>query len=156
MRRAWLVPAAAEHVAPIAAHARQADIDELWAQAHATPAECMTHGIEASVRAYTAMLDDVPVCMFGVVAAEAMGEGAPWMVGTTALDSLRAQKDVLRISRAAIAEFQALFPNLYNLVDDRNAAAKRWLQWLGFTVLPAKPLGMDGEMFCPFYQQGAA
>lgn len=150
MSRAVLVAAALAHVAAIAAAARPADVAELWAQSRATPADCMTLGLAFGARAYTALLDGEPVAMFGVSAGDAPGEGCPWMVGTTALATLRARKDVLRISRAAIAEFQSLFPVLRNAVDARNTTAIAWLRWLGFTVGTPEPIGVGGAPFCHF------
>jgi hypothetical protein len=152
MTPARLVTAAPEHVAAVARCARPADAQELWAQARATPAECMTLGLRESTVAYTGLLDEVPVCMFGVT-PHAPGEGVPWMVGTTALESRRAQRELLRISRDSVAEFQALYPLLFNYVDERNAAAQRWLRWLGFTLDVAYPLGHDGELFRYFYRE---
>lgn len=148
--RAALVRAQAQHVAPIAARARAADIAELWAQARATPAACMARGLADSTEVYTALLDGVPVVMFGVTEA-GPGEAAPWMVGTTDLDSLAAQKELLRISREVVGKFRTRYHLLYNEVDARNAAAIRWLAWLGFTLGDPQPTGCDGEMFIPFW-----
>lgn len=148
---AALVAAEPQHVAAIAARARQADIDELWAQARATPAHCMTVGLQLATLAYTALLDDVPVAMLGVTPAST-GEGTPWMVTTTDLDHLPAQKALLRLSPPVIAEFLTLYPLLFNEVDNRNVRAKRWLAWLGFTLGDPEPTGCDGELFCPFFR----
>lgn len=149
-----MVAAQPQHIAAIAARARQADIDELWAQARATPAQCLVLGLQAATLAYTALLDGRPVAMFGVTPHMA-GEGVPWMVATTDLDDVRVQKALLRISPPVIAQFNALFPLLFNTVDDRNVAAKRWLRWLGFTVSEPEPTGCDGELFCPFFRSAS-
>lgn len=129
---AEMVPALAEHIAPIAADARAADIEELAAQ-DTTPAACMAYGLAHGTRSYAALLGGVPVCMFGVVPA-GPGEGVPWLVGSNGLNALRAQREFLRLSVPVVAEFERLYPLLYNTVDVRNTAAQRWLAWLGFTL----------------------
>lgn len=150
--RAQVVPAELEHVEPIVANARPADVAELWAIARATPRQCLEHGLRASVPALTALIDDAPVAMWGVTPASILGGiGAPWMVGTTALDSFAAQKDLLRLSRPGVAQMRALFPVLINVVDERNAAAHRWLRWLGFTLGEPLPMGPDRLPFRAFY-----
>lgn len=148
---ATLVPAQPQHIAAIAARARPADIAELWAQARATPAQCMVLGLSQARVVHTALLDGVPVAMFGVT-PDGPGEGTPWMVATTALDALTTQRALLRLSRPMVDAWMADFRLLFNTVDDRNTSAKRWLRWLGFTVDAAEPLGCDGELFCPFYR----
>lgn len=146
---ACIVPAEWWHVDTIAASARPADALELWAIARATPRDCMENGI-AAAPAFTGLLDGVPVCMFGVVPDEP-GAGVPWMVGSTRLCRLAAQKALLHRSREWIAQVRGQFAVLFNVVDDRNVAAKRWLRWLGFTVSRPAPMGQDGEAFCTFY-----
>lgn len=154
MTPARLVPAEPQHIAPIAACARQADIDELWAQARATPAQCMALGLQHAAVAMTALLDDAPVCMFGVTPYGA-GEGVPWLVGTTTMDRPRAQRELLRLSRPLVDAWVKDFRLLFNTVDDRNASAKRWLRWLGFTLGAPEPTGCDGELFCSFFRVAA-
>lgn len=151
--RAEIVPAVEVHIAPIAEKARPADIAELWAIARATPAQCLRQGLRQSANAYTGMIDDEPVCMFGATPYSILsGIGVPWMVGTIALDSLRAQKQLLRHARPVLEAMRRQFPaQLVNVVDDRNEAAKRWIAWLGFTLLDPQPLGRDRVLFRPFY-----
>ena len=140
------------HVDAIAANARQADVEELWAQARATPAEAMRRGMKLTASARTGLVDDVPVCMFGVTPYSILrGQGVPWMVGSNALDRLSVQKALLVQSRIAIAEMWDSYTLLFNTVDDRNAAAKRWLAWLGFTLLEPITCGPDRIAFRPFY-----
>lgn len=128
-------PAEQADIGVIAASLRPADAAELWASNRTTGAECMAFGLRFSDQAWTGTIDGEPVCMFGAVPASLLGGvGVPWMVGTTELDMLRAQKALLRESRAALDAMLARYDVLENLVDDRNKAAHRWLRWLGFTV----------------------
>lgn len=143
-----IVPAEASHVAAIAARARPEDVRELWAQGRMTPAECMAHGMAVG-EAWTGFANGEPVCMFGVVDGEGLGQGVPWLVGT--VDLVRHQRAFLVASRDVVARMADRYFVLLNTVDDRNVAAKRWLRWLGFTLQPPQPTGLDGELFCPFY-----
>lgn len=150
---AELVPAQASHIEVIAAHARQADVDELWACARTTPRQAMERGLAGSADPVTALVAGVPVCMFGATPYSILGGiGTPWMVGSTGLNKLAVQKELLRLSRPTLARMQQAFPSmLFNVVDQRNTAAQRWLQWLGFYFLTPVPVGPDGAPFIPFY-----
>lgn len=149
MTHARLIEATPEHAAAIAADARAADVAELWAQARTTPEQAMRRGLETSVFALTGLIDEAPVCMFGVAPASLLGGiGIPWMIATTAIE--RHQLTFLRACRPAVAEMRRMFPVLVNAVDARNVLTIRWLRWLGFRLLPARPLGPDGVPFHPF------
>lgn len=150
-----IVPAMQSHVGPIAANVRPADRAELWAGFRATPVDCMRAGLRHHAR--TALIDGVPVCMFGVVPYSILQrQGVPWMVATSALDSLSASKDLLRHSRAEFATMRRGFTLLFNAVDDRNEAAKRWLRWLGFDLDEPFAHGPDGVSFRMFQWEARA
>lgn len=108
----------------------------------------MTLGLRTSVRAWTAMLGDTPVAMFGLTPVSLLrGMGTPWMVGTNQLERPRLQRDLLRLSRPCVAEMQTLTPFLFNVVDDCNGQAKRWLRWLGFDLGQITYQGPDAVAF---------
>lgn len=146
-----VVLAEAAHIAPIVASVREADRLELWAMARATPAQCLRYGLQHSRTAYTGRIDGVPVCMFGATPYSLLaGIGVPWMVTSTGLDPFGAQKALLRLSKPGVVELRHQFPILVNTVHAGNAAAIRWLRWLGFTIHPAQPMGPDSALFHPF------
>lgn len=152
---AAIVPAERSHIDAIASSPRPADVAELWAVARATPRVCMERGLEVSTRAYTGLLDGEPACMFGLTPVSILaGWGAPWMVGSTKLEKLSAQKAMLRASAAGMDYMKRQCSLLFNVVDDRNTSAQRWLLWLGFTLLEPEPMGFNGERFRTFYWQG--
>lgn len=155
--RAEIVPATAAHVEALAARPRQADIDELWAQAKSTPRSALEYGLAKSTLVFTGLVDGVPLLMFGVVPYNILaGYGNAWMVGSADLDaSLRHQKALLLRSRDGLAALHRQFPLLFNSVDDRNDAAKRWLAWLGFTLMDPVPLGHEKRPFRPFFRYEA-
>lgn len=153
--KACVVPASADHVAPIAADAREADTVELWAQGRVTPAEAMRRGLKLSTLVFTGLIDDVPVCMFGATPYSVLaGQGVAWMVGSNGLNPLRAQKALLRASKPELAVLLNRYPLLFNAVDVRNEATQRWLRWMGAVFLEPVPVGHGGELFRPFFIKG--
>lgn len=147
--RIELAEATDELLAQVAAETRQADRDELWAQARQTPEQALAAGARNGLFTLVALFDGAPVCVFGVVPVSALsGVGAPWMVATDRLD--RHARQFVRHCRPVVAEMSAIFPVLRNLVDARNTRAVRWLRWLGFTLFPAVPFGPDRLPFHPF------
>lgn len=151
--RAEIVPALAQHIAPIAENVREADRIELWASHRHTPEQSLSIGLQRSTQAFTGLVDGVPVLMFGATPYSVLrGQGIAWMIGSTALDVLANQKILLKRSQEALGCLHALYPLLFNACDARNEAAQRWLRWLGFTFLDPVPMGADGLPFIPFYR----
>jgi hypothetical protein len=153
--RTAIVPAQAWHAVVIGQNPRPADVAELAASSGSTPEEAMVRGLNSSVRAFTGLVDDEPVCMFGASPYSILGGvGAAWMIGSDALRSMRVQRALLRESAAALDLLQSMFPEmLYNFVDQRNTCAIRWLTWLGFTFLDPVIVGHEKLPFLPFYRK---
>ena len=151
-----IIPAEEWHAAVIGANPRPADVAELAVTSGSTPEQAMLRGLSSSVRAYTGLVDGVPVCMFGAAPYSILGGiGSAWMIGSTGLSPLRVQKSLLRESRPMLDVLQELFPvMLYNFVDARNDCAIRWLKWLGFTFMDPIPMGRAKLPFFPFYKVG--
>lgn len=148
-----IVAASQDHVAALAADCRAEDIAEFHALSRSTPTQVLELGLRVSTVAYTAFVDGVPVCMFGVSPYSYLaGQGIPWMVSTNGLKGRRLQRAVMTVSLDVVDDFKELFPSLlFNSVDDRNESAKKWLGWLGFKLLDPVPLGVDKLLFRPFY-----
>lgn len=143
-----IIPATREHIESMAARARKADVDELLAAAGKTPAQAMEDGLRISLEAWVGTADGEPFCMFGLASPALLaGSGVPWMVGTVDLD--RHAKVFLRHCRPVVAHWAESF-DLWNYVDARNTRAVRWLRWLGFTIHPSEPHGLQGLPFHRF------
>lgn len=150
-RRFQVVDATPELMAAVAADVRQADVDELWAAAKMTPEEALRQGSKWS-SAFVALDEGRPICAFGVVPYSVLTKfGAPWMVGTNALD--RSSRQFIRQCRTDLSGFFGEWDKLLNVVDARNTTAIRWLKWLGFTVFPAVPYGPLGMPFHLFLME---
>jgi len=76
-----VITATDEHAIHIAENVRDADREELWASCMLGPLPIMRNGIKYSDEALTGTVDDVPVCMFGVVGDSFIGNsGVPLIV----------------------------------------------------------------------------
>lgn len=145
---ARIVPASLEHAAQIAQSIRLHDKDEAWAAGLITPYGAMVEGVKYSDVAYTAFVDDVPVCMWGVVKDSFLFDhGTPWMMASTAVEQNIAK--FLRASRPLLREIMTRYDSLENFVDARNTLSIRWLKWLGFTIEDAAP---HGALSLPFHR----
>jgi hypothetical protein len=133
----------------VAAAMRQCDRDEIWASSHSLPRRALERGVATAVFARTGLVNDKPVCIFGVSPGSLLsGGGVPWMLATPGL--LRAQRPFLRLSRPLVELMNDIFPQLVNYVDARNVDSVRWLRSLGFTVEPAAPHGVERLPFHRF------
>lgn len=151
-----IVPATAEHAAIIGANPREADAAEVRASCGLSVDWALRYGLRKATKAWTAVMDGEPVCMFGVNLTSAVtGTGAVWCLGSKAMDRKDVRREFVRHSPHVLAAVQERFPGaLFNWVDVRNNAAIRWLEWMGFTVLEPRPAGRNGELFRPFYIRG--
>ena len=147
-----IIPAQASHIPLIAAHMRAADVTECHALGHA-PAEALEGSLSASTMAWTGLVDDLPVAMFGVATPSLLdtSTGIPWMLGTNAVD--RHAQAILRRNKAYVARMSAAFPRMENYVDARNVTSIKWLNWLGFTIEPVVPHGPYGLPFHKFHMR---
>ncbi len=151
--------ASAEDIASVAARMRAADLAEIAASHGHTPEQALTSSLAGSTRAWTGTIDGTPVCMFGVgPIAILAGRGAPWMLGTEALESMP-RKFIRQVfmpqCRRAVADMLAVYPMLENYVDDRNAVSKKWLRRRGFKCAAEPVMLPSGVQFRHFAMWGA-
>ena len=145
----WMRPATWADVEAIVPRIRQADVDELWAIAMSTPADCLRQGLNLSPKSWVGLADDTPLCIFGVTPIAMLGAvGAPWMVGTDDID--QHARGFVKACRGAVQQIFAPYDHLMNFVDARNLRAIRWLKWLGFEIFPAEPMGHEHRLFHRF------
>lgn len=143
-----VVDATPQHIDLIARRARQADIDECWAQCCMTVRDGLKLSLASAAIARVGRADREPGVIYGVINAGETG-GQIWMVGTDLIDQHR--RGFLEKSLSEIADFQLRYDRLWNYIDARNSRALRWLQWLGFEISPAQPhgpLGLPFHFFC--------
>ena len=130
--RTGLRPLREGDLAAVAANARPADVAEMAALGLSFD-DALATSVARSDWTAVGIVDDEPVCVFGVAPGSLLGGiGVPWMLGTRALDRRDVQVPFLRTSRRVVDAMLATYPRLSNIVDARNALAIRWLGWLGF------------------------
>ncbi|MBX9946067.1 MAG: hypothetical protein K2Y40_18475 [Reyranella sp.] len=143
--------AASDDVADLAPRLRAADVEEIRAGSGLGPAEALRRSFEFSTHVWAVRgQGDGPIALWGVGPLSLVeGKGAPWLLASDAFEVLGT--DVARLSRPLLAGMRDLYPHLENHVDARNTRAARWLSWLGFTIEPAAPWGVEGRPFHRFW-----
>ena len=124
-------------------------MDEIWHLARLLPMEALTLSLKHCSYNRAVLLDGHVVAMFGV-GGEKGKVGVPWMLASPLLTKIR--KPFLRESKEFLEEMSKDYPVLNNVAWTKNKEHIRWLKWLGFTMLPAVPIGPDGELYIEFYK----
>ena len=90
--------------------------------------------LSSNPRSYTLLIDDVPAALFGcyIHKMDEFTYGNIWCFSTTAVD--KEARWVARNSRRIIAGITDGCDLSGNMVDSREPAHIRWLQWLGYEV----------------------
>lgn len=149
MTKYKIQPVTQKDVNELIKHMRKADREEIWAAMHQTPEEALSLCLLASRKTHVGLVDGKVICIFGVGSVHLLSTtGVPWMLATYELD--KHARGFLRKSKPVVMKMLSGYTLLRNHVDARNRAAIRWLQWLGFTLLPPEPYGADRLLFYPF------
>lgn len=147
-----LVPAQFKHVGRIARNIREIDRVECEAFGR-TPKEALRHGIINSAKVWTALVDDKPEAMFGVVVESVLtGDAVPWFLGTD--EVYRHGRELLMWGPGLIDRLCDSTLTLCNLVSDQNSQAIRLLRRWGFTV-GREAINVRGVDFLPFEKVAA-
>lgn len=134
-----IIEAKREHIPELVRALR--DHERLEFNTFATdPQTMLTKTLQKSVRAWTALLNEKPVCMWGVTEESILGGGHLWLVTTDAVDEF--PLDFLRISFKTVRELKNEFKFLYGYVEDSYNISHRWMKWLGFKPVSFSDLGM--------------
>lgn len=127
-----LIPAELGHIPPIAENMRAPDAEEARAMGHSATS-ALSVGLKGSVDCYTAMLNDRPVAMMGLMPKSIIeGEGYPWFLGTE--EVYHNGKAMLALGPKVVRLWRDSLPCLSGLVAVTNARAIRYIRRLGFEV----------------------
>lgn len=145
-----LVRGTLDHVPQLAGRLRTIDLIECRAMG-LTGAEALTRGVLTSAACWTALVDDEPQAMFGVVIeCAASRDGVPWFLGS---DRVAAHGRVLlRQGPGLIAAMHRHARTLRNYVSADNAQAIGLLEHWGFSVATA-PILIRGLAFRRFIRE---
>lgn len=108
----------------------------------------MLEALSESFYARTAFVGMEPLCAFGLAPLTVLSSSARvWIFATAAID--RHPFAFARASKRALVDLFARCSLATNLIDCKDDAATRWLEWLGGTyVLPIQSRG--GRLFAQF------
>jgi len=139
-------------VPAIATGLRPGDLAEIRAEGFAGAREAIEASVAvSSLRCLAMMEEGRPIAICGVAGTILSRVGRPWMLGTLALDRPGAQRALLAFSRLVAGLMRDRYDHLENYVDARYAEAVRWVEWMGFTIEPPVPFGINGELFHRFW-----
>jgi len=130
--RVRLVPAEAKHIGRIARLMREVDRAECEVMGK-TPKQALRLSLAVSDKAWTALVDDQPEAMFGVMVDSVLGQTAvPWFLGTD--EVYRHGRELLMWGPGMVSRLCDSRTTLRNLVSSANGQAIRLLKRWGFTV----------------------
>lgn len=135
----------------LAPRLRAADVEEIRAASGRGALDALLRSFEFSTHVWAVRAaDGRPVALWGVGPLSLVeGRGCPWLLAADAFEALGPA--IARKSRPLLAAMRDLYPRLENHVDARHRKAVRWLSWLGFTIDPAAPWGVEGRPFHRFW-----
>lgn len=140
----------------ILANLRKADLIELTALYGLQlfgPAVCGS--VSASDLAWVALLDDMPVCIFGA-SDLAPGVGTPWLLATEAWYAIPARA-LMKACDKYMSEILNKYPLVMNYIHAGNTVSIKWLKCLGFEFSATPiPYGKYDEPFYLFWLRGRA
>ena len=118
-----------------------------------TPKQALRDGVLLSSVAWTALVDEKPVAMFGVVVDSVLDQkGTPWFLGTD--EVFQHGRSLLLWGDALVSRLQDSKLTLSNIVCAENDAAIRLLKKWGFTVSEDQ-FELGGETFREFSKEPA-
>lgn len=149
--RVEIVAASPLHVGPIATRMREIDARECEAMGH-RPKDALRAGMRQSLWSLTAIVDERPEAMFGVVAQSMVDcRAVPWFLGTDRIYGCG--RHMLTKGRDVIALMRRTFSTLENVVSVENVRAIRLLKRWGFEV--GDEVTIYGDVpFVPFRMVG--
>lgn len=127
-----LIAADITHIPIIAAEMRPHDVVECEAFGD-NPADALRKAFNRSLWSLTAIEDDEPIAMMGVISQNMIeGKGVPWMLGTEAI--YNNPRPIVTFGKPVISMMRETFSSLENLVSMDNTRAISFLQHFGWKI----------------------
>lgn len=134
----------------VADNMREADAIECMASSGRSPLDALTSGVVISNHCSVVMVGGVPCAVVGLVITSLVsGHGVPWMLATD--DAVKHRRVFIDNCKQGLCDMLKVCPNLVNYVHAENKLSVKWLRWMGFTILPSEPTGVNGAHFHKFY-----
>lgn len=129
---AHIVKANVSHAEYLQHNLRETDMRECRI-ANCTPWRALMHPLKIkTAETYTAIVDDKPAMMFGVVPIYEYSAGRIWMLCSDAVDER--PKTFLKYSFEMVDYFQNKFYLMENIVPIEHEKTIKWLNYLGFYI----------------------
>ena len=141
-----VVPVQEWHIEELSSTMQKEDKDSCWALAHLSPEQGIRLSLKNAVESYTWLADGKVGLIFGVNKHSLLSHKAhPWLLASDLVQEhprvfLRGCKEWIN---SAVTKYEWLD----NYVDARHIRSIRWLQWMGFTIYPAEPIGIEKMLF---------
>lgn len=143
-------PVTDEAIIHVAENMREADVKEIWASHHHEPEKALRYSTTLPGMACSVWFNNEPSAILGVVVGDIItSTGSPWLLGTDNIVKYR--RLFLENSKMVLNDMFIVAKNLSNYVHVDNTVSIRWLKWLGFIFEPARPYGIEGELFHRFH-----
>ena len=141
------------YVKDIAMNLRIEDFDEVYAATGGNPFDAVLEDWMTSIRKWIIFnKQNIAVAVLGVRPLTMFSDiGIPWLLGADGLNKMK--MFFIKNSKTIIEEMKKNFRILINCVDSRYVKAIRWLEWCGFTIDDAVPIGADKVPFHMIYME---
>ncbi len=128
---------------------REDDVNEIKAIGGKTVRECINETKDIEDNSWVWEHEGKVMCIFGVNPIEDEDcVGAIWMLATKFFDEH--EMIFAKTCKSILNEIITKFKYIFNYVHAENLKSIKWLEWLGFDISEAVPLGVNGEIFHRF------
>tara|TARA_R100001082_G_scaffold68893_1_gene39013 strand:+ start:174 stop:803 length:630 start_codon:yes stop_codon:yes gene_type:complete len=139
-----------EDIKEISPRLRQADLDEIEALGEEPEEALRLSYFGSKPRCYTALHQDTPMAMFGVVPfPENPKWGSIWLLGTDDVTDV-APISFLKWTKLFLPELIEPYEMVCNIVHKNNTAHIKWIKWLGFSFIRELTAGPQNQTFYEF------
>lgn len=145
----YVRPATKEDCIDLAPRLREEDLEEIAHTWGLDSLRSILIGFHTS-ETYAVIWGTEVVALFGCRGIPGV-IGIPWMVASPTLSKIR--KSFLRECRGFVQFMLLYYGQLENHVWAGNKVHIKWLEWLGFTLDPPEPYGINDEPFHRFYMK---
>lgn len=117
---------------------RYEDRRELRDLLNLSPRRALHYGLESSDQTWGALADGRPCLVAG---SKALGQSVTnvWLVGSYEIETIGLS--LCKFARKKMYSLAEDFPYMVAVVDERNTAHVRWIEWLGFSRVRASTHG---------------
>lgn len=139
----------------VGVHLREVDRREVERSTGDNPVSAPLRSVQASIIAWTLLIDGVPAACFGVAPDKRDHRaGVVWLLGTPAVH--QAAYALVRSGKYYVSLMKRLYPVLHNMVDAENTTSLAWLKALGFEQGPYACESKSGHPFLYVFHQEPA